>query len=113
MNQCTEEGCTPECEDERRRTEIVQWFECPACSGHGCKVKTIEGKRAAVLCSACDGLGERGATEEQLENMDPGSNNPFCRHTWNQSAGEADEAFLSGEGDQRITCVYCGADGDA
>lgn len=34
-------------------------------------------------------------------------------HEWNQSAGEADENFLSGEGCQRIYCVHCGTDGDA
>ena len=35
-----------------------------------------------------------------------------CRHVWNMSAGEADEAFLAGEPDS-IRCVYCGKDGDA
>jgi hypothetical protein len=44
---------------------------------------------------------------------DPGSNDPYCNHEWNQTAGEADEHFLAREGQQRIYCVKCGADGDA
>lgn len=50
-------------------------------------------------------------TELELE-ADPGSNDPHCVHEWNMSAGEADENNISGEGQQVILCVKCGACGD-
>ncbi len=35
-------------------------------------------------------------------------------HEWNRTAGEADEARLSGDiGADNIRCIHCGADGDA
>lgn len=43
---------------------------------------------------------------------DPGSNDPHCVHEWNLTEGEADENNISGEGEQMIVCVKCGACGD-
>lgn len=93
--------------------QIVQWFTCPTCDGHGCKTKRIDGKPTAVLCADCGGEGQRGATEWHLENMDPGSNNPFCRHDWSYTGTQygGDDERWGGEG--RAYCSYCGADGDA
>lgn len=54
-----------------------------------------------------------GNQEPAADEYPPPCTNPGG-HVWNRSAGEADEARLSGDyANDNIRCVYCGADGDA
>jgi hypothetical protein len=51
----------------------------------------------------------RPPSEDDDEVCDPEG----CVHTWNMTAGEADENNVSGEGAQVIRCTKCGENGDA
>jgi hypothetical protein len=72
-----------------------------------------------VLDVTASGPGVRvEVTEQEPADEDDDQYPPRCTHPgghkWNRSAGEADEARLSGDyANDNIRCIYCGADGDA
>lgn len=92
---------------------FVRFFDCNDCDGKGATIERINGRPSLKICESCNGAGEFGATEEDLANCDPGSDNPFCRHDWSctGSAYGGDDDRWCGEG--RMLCSKCGADGDA
>ena len=51
-------------------------------------------------------------TPDESEELAPGQRHACDGHVWNMTAGEADENNVSGEGEQMIYCVKCGACGD-
>jgi hypothetical protein len=71
-----------------------------------------EAERVAVIDRIDTAIGKL-CPEESSDEYPPRCSNPGG-HKWNRSAGEADEARLSGDYENdSIRCVYCGADGDA
>jgi hypothetical protein len=69
----------------------------------------------AGVFACCDEMARRlDEHDAKSEEEDPDRCTNPDGHVWNQTAGEADEARVRGDvANDRIYCLYCGADGDA
>lgn len=67
----------------------------------------------AGVFGMCDEMARRLDEAEEEPDLGDRCTNPDG-HVWDKTAGEADEARIRGDvANDRITCIYCGADGDA
>lgn len=83
-------------------------------STHDIKAALVNAlRRIADLEETVEALAPRSIFREDEDGPDDSCTHPGG-HVWNRSAGEADEARISGDHENdNIRCIHCGADGDA